>query len=446
MTIILPNDVKYIIEKLEASGHQAYAVGGCVRDCIMGRIPADWDITTSAKPMEIKRIFSHTIDTGLQHGTVTVLRNHVGYEVTTYRVDGDYSDGRHPDSVSFTSDLTEDLARRDFTINAMAYNDRDGLVDVFFGKEDLNNGIIRAVGEPKQRFTEDALRMLRALRFSAQLNFEIEAATYEAITELAQSITQVSAERICVELTKLITSDHPKKLEQIYHTGLGKYILPEFDAMMECEQNTPHHCYTVGMHTLEAMNNISPERHLRFAMLLHDVAKPECKTTDEKGVDHFHGHPAVGAKKAKAIMRRLKMDNDTIDKVCNLVEYHDCRPELGLKYVRRLMAKTGMTVYPDLFYVKKADILAQSQYKREDKLYNLQEFERLYEEILAKNQCVRLSDLQVKGKDLIDAGIKPGPLLGKILNRLLEQVVEDPALNKADILIDMAVKYAKESE
>lgn len=446
MTIILPKDVKYIIEKLEASGHQAYAVGGCVRDCIMGRIPADWDITTSAKPLEIKKIFSHTIDTGLQHGTVTVMRNHVGYEVTTYRVDGDYSDGRHPDSVSFTSDLTEDLARRDFTINAMAYNDRDGLVDVFSGNEDLNKGVIRAVGDPKLRFTEDALRMLRALRFSAQLNFDIEPQTYEAIAELAPSINQVSAERICVELTKLITSDHPERIELLYKTGLSKYILPEFDAMMECSQNTPHHCYTVGVHTIEAMKIIQPVRHLRFAMLLHDVAKPVCKTTDEDGVDHFHGHPAVSAEMAVSIMRRLKMDNDTIDKVRKLVEYHDCRPALGIKYIRRLMAKTGMTVYPDLFYVKNADILAQSQYRRDEKLEDLEEFQRLYQEILEKSQCVSLADLAVKGRDLIDAGIAPGPLLGRILNRLLEEVVENPDLNKTDTLTDMALKIAKESE
>ena len=287
MKINLPEKVRQIIKILTDHGYEAYAVGGCVRDSILGRAPQDWDITTSATPQQVKELFFHTIDTGIQHGTVTVMMHHEGFEVTTYRIDGEYTDARHPKEVQFTASLLEDLKRRDFTINAMAYNEKEGLVDAFDGVGDFRRGVIRCVGEAKERFSEDALRMLRAVRFAAQLGFTIETETIAAMELLAGNIAKVSAERIQVELVKLLVSDHPEKLLTAYETGLTAVFLPEFDRMMETGQNNPHHCYTVGEHTIQAVKNVPSDKVLRLTMLLHDVAKPACKVTDEQGIDHF---------------------------------------------------------------------------------------------------------------------------------------------------------------
>ena len=319
MAIQLPDKVKCIIERLTAAGHEAYAVGGCVRDSILGRQPEDWDITTSASPGQVKQLFSRTIDTGIQHGTVTVLLDKEGFEVTTYRVDGDYEDKRHPKEVVFTGDLLEDLKRRDFTINAMAYNEQQGLVDAFGGVKDLAQKQIRCVGNPLDRFQEDALRMMRAARFAAQLGFSIEGKTREAIPLLAGNLAEISAERIQAELVKLLVSGHPEELRTVYQTGMSKVFLPEFDRMMETPQNNQHHCYNVGEHTIAALQNIRSDKVLRLTMLLHDVAKPICKVQDNKGIYHFYGHPEKGAKMARDILQRLKFDNDTITKVTALV-------------------------------------------------------------------------------------------------------------------------------
>ena len=306
MKIVLPQDVITIIDRLESCGHEAYAVGGCVRDSILGKEPADWDITTSASPQEVKDLFSHTIDTGIAHGTVTIMCGKTGYEVTTYRIDGEYKDGRHPESVAFTNLLSEDLKRRDFTINAMAYNDSQGLVDLFDGVGDLKRGLIRCVGCASERFSEDALRMLRAVRFAAQLGFTIERQTYEAICTLASTIAKVSTERIMVELVKLLTSDHPEEMRAVYESGLSRVFLPEFDAMMQTPQHTIHHQYSVGEHTIHAIMGVPPDRILRMTMLFHDIGKPQCRTTDADGIDHFHGHPEVGAEMTGQILHRLK--------------------------------------------------------------------------------------------------------------------------------------------
>ena len=303
MKIDLPIDVNFIIRKLEEAGFEAYAVGGCVRDRILGKEPNDWDITTSAKPEQVKSLFDHTIDTGIQHGTVTVMINHVGYEVTTYRIDGKYEDGRHPTEVTFTPDLLEDLKRRDFTINAMAYNDSTGLVDAFDGVFDLERGIIRCVGKPEKRFSEDALRMLRAIRFAAQLGFSIDENTMNGVKMLAGTLKRVSAERIQVELVKLLLSDNPDRLRDAYTSGLTAVFLPEFDAMMKTKQNTIHHKYSVGEHTIRVIEGVPADKVLRIAALLHDVAKPVTKWTDEEGVDHFTGHPQAGAEMSKLILR-----------------------------------------------------------------------------------------------------------------------------------------------
>lgn len=435
MEIQLPQAVKWILDELRKNGQEAYAVGGCVRDTILGRNPQDWDITTSARPEQIKEIFRKTIDTGIQHGTVTVMIDHVGYEVTTYRIDGEYEDARHPKEVTFTASLLEDLKRRDFTINAMAYNEQDGLVDAFDGIGDLERGVIRCVGEAKERFTEDALRMLRAVRFAAQLGFTVEEKTKSAIMELAPNLKKVSAERIQVELTKLLISNHPEQMRMLYETGISAVILPEWDAMMETPQNNPHHCYSVGEHTVHALMEIRPDKVLRYAMLLHDVAKPICRTTDDEGVDHFYKHPQQGEKMAHDILRRLKMDNATIDAVCGLVRYHDRNPQANDKAIRRAIFAAGKQQYPQIFEIKRADILAQSDYQKKEKLEYLAEYEKLYYEILSRDECLSLKELAVDGSDLIAAGIKPGKEIGQILKQLLDIVIDEPEKNTKEYLM-----------
>ena len=435
MKIALPEKVSFIINTLMRAGYEAYAEGGCVRDVMLNRTPMDWDITTSAKPHEVKQLFGHTIDTGILHGTVTVMLEQEGFEVTTYRIDGEYEDARHPKEVSFTSDLLEDLKRRDFTINAMAYNDTQGLVDAFDGVGDLKRGIIRCVGRATERFSEDALRMLRAVRFSAQLGFVLEEETRAAIVELAPNIAKVSAERIQMELVKLLTSNHPEEIRTAYETGLTAVFLPEFDRMMETAQNNPHHCYTVGEHTLMALQGVEADKVLRFTMLLHDVAKPVCRTTDENGTDHFYGHPQKGSEMARMILRRLKFDNDTTDRVSALVRWHDDNPELSPRSVRRAISRIGLERYPALFAVKRADTLAQSMYRREEKLKYLHDYEMLYQEVMEKQQCLTIKQLAVTGSDLIEAGMQPGKEIGSVLKKLLELVLEDPELNTKEKLL-----------
>lgn len=433
--IVLPKKVKYIIDTLMDKGYEAYAVGGCVRDSLLGRTPQDWDITTSAKPEQVKELFRHTIDTGIQHGTVTVMIDHEGFEVTTYRIDGEYEDARHPKEVLFTANLLEDLKRRDFTINAMAYNEQNGIVDAFDGIGDLDRGVIRCVGKAQERFTEDALRMLRAIRFAAQLGFEIEAETRDAIAELAENIAKVSAERIQVELVKLLVSGHPEELKVAYETGLTRVFFPEFDVMMDTPQQNPHHSYNVGEHTIVSLQEIPADKVLRLTMLLHDVAKPVCRTTDEKGIDHFYGHQDKGSEMARAILRRLKFDNDTTDRVCRLVRWHDDNPEISERNMRRAISRIGVEQYPALFAVKRADTMAQSAYGRDEKLAYIAEYERMYQEILDRQQCLTIKDLAVDGKDLIQAGMKPGKELGEVLKKFLEIVLEEPEKNTKEALL-----------
>lgn len=440
MKIILPEKVKYIIDTLEEHGFEAYAVGGCVRDSLLSRTPQDWDITTSAKPQQVKALFSHTIDTGILHGTVTVMLQKEGFEVTTYRIDGEYEDGRHPTEVQFTSELSEDLRRRDFTINAMAYHEKNGLIDAFDGLGDLNRGMIRCVGMAKERFTEDALRMLRAVRFAGQLGCTIETKTYAAMCELAPNLAKVSAERIQAELVKLLVSKHPEKLLDAYETGLTRVFLPEFDVMMETVQNNPHHCYTVGMHTIEVLKHAPAEKVLRLAALLHDVAKPVCLTTDEKGIDHFYGHPNRGSEMAYGILRRLKFDNETTDRVCALVKWHDDNPALTQRSIRRSISRIGILQYPALFELKKADVKGQSVYRRQEKLDYIDEYEKLYQQILEMQQCLTVKELAVNGSDLIQHGMKPGKQLGETLKWLLEMVLEDPEKNKKETLLALAAE------
>ena len=437
MKIQLPEKVNQIIQTLQAHGYEAYAVGGCVRDSILNRNPDDWDITTSATPLETKELFARTFDTGIEHGTITVLLDKDAFEVTTYRVDGAYMDNRHPSEVTFTRSLKEDLLRRDFTINAMAYNDREGLVDIFGGMEDLKNKRIRCVGTAKERFSEDALRILRAIRFAAQLGFEIEEETKEGIRELAPNLASISAERIQVELIKTVVSKNPSMLRMAYELGITKVILPEFDAMMETEQETPHHKYNVGEHTLKAMEYIPADKVLRLAMLFHDIAKPIMKTMDENGRAHFKMHDIKGVEMTKEILKRLKFDNDTLNKVTKLVQYHDYRMPAEPKNVRRAMNKIGVELFPYYLEVRKADTLAQSEYKQEEKLNNIREVEVCYHDIVEKKECVSLKMLAITGNDLIATGMEPGKEIGETLERLLDFVIEHPEYNTKDKLLEL---------
>ena len=433
--IAIPTAVLEILEQLNRANHEAYIVGGCVRDFLLGKEPSDWDITTSAKPQQVKALFRRTIDTGIAHGTVTIMKGNVGYEVTTYRIDGEYEDARHPKEVTFTSSLEEDLKRRDFTMNAMAYHPEKGLVDIFGGQEDMNRGIIRCVGNAKERFTEDALRMMRAIRFAAQMNYEIEEETFQAIRKMAPSISKVSAERIQVEMTKTLISAHPGKIRLFYETGLTAHFLPEFDLAMETKQNHPHHCYSVGEHLLRSVEEIRPDKVLRLSMLLHDIGKPYVESVDEEGITHFYGHPKVSEERAQQILRRLKWDNDTIRKVGTFTRYHDYRMDGDETAMRRAMAKIGEEYFPDIFEVQKADVMAQSNYKREEKLAAIEKERELYLLVKEKGQCVSLKTLAVSGRDLIAHGVAPGKGLGVILNGMLEDVLEHPEHNTREYLL-----------
>lgn len=435
MQIKLPENVKKIIEKLESAGFEAYAVGGCVRDSLLGRTPNDWDITTSAKPLETKALFKRTFDTGIKHGTISVLLDKEIYEVTTYRIDGEYEDSRHPKEVSFTSVLSEDLLRRDFTINAMAYNPRRGLVDLYGGVEDLQNKIIRCVGNPYDRFSEDALRIMRAVRFASQLDYSIEENTRTAIKELAPTLKKISAERIQAELVKMMTGEHPEYIETAYELGITKEFIPEFDRAMECAQNNPNHAYSVGVHTVKVLQGLPADKVLRLAGLFHDLGKVVTKTTDHNGIDHFKNHPAASAEIAREVLNRLKFDRDTETKVCNIVAYHDWAREAKPENIRRFINRIGEDAFPMIFTFNRADYRGQGNYNLESKLEHVDKLEEAYRNVVANKECVSLKSLAVTGKDILAAGIPAGPEVGKIMNSLLEEVLDDPSKNNREYLI-----------
>ena len=432
----LPRNVRRILTELKKRGFEAYAVGGCVRDMFLGRTPGDWDITTSALPEQTKAIFRRTVDTGLQHGTVTVLLDDEAYEVTTYRSDGVYEDHRHPSSVAFVRNLEEDLLRRDFTINAMAYEPEEGLKDPYHGLEDLEAKRIRCVGEPDARFSEDALRILRAVRFSAQLDFEIEAKTAEAIKKHAPDLVQISPERVCAEFLKLLTSDHPDYLTRAYAFGITKVVLPELDLIMDAPQRNPHHIFSVGLHTMKALQCVRPEKIIRLTALFHDFGKPDVRFRDENGRDHFRRHALASEEKARAVMRRFRMDNDTIHKVCLLVRHHDDRFPAEKKNVRRMLNKLGPELFPYYIEMRRADTAAQSDYLRREKTENIDRIEQLYLEIMDEEECFSLDSLSITGRDIIEIGVSPGPLIGELLNKALDLVIEDTEANNKKTLTD----------
>lgn len=443
--IDMPENANKIIKTLEEAGYEAYIVGGCVRDSILGKTPEDWDITTSAKPEEVKALFRRTVDTGIKHGTVTVMFEKEGYEVTTYRIDGEYSDHRRPDKVEFTVNLKEDLMRRDFTINAMAYSHKDGIIDLFDGMRDLENKVIRAVGSPAERFDEDALRILRAIRFAGQLDFSIERDTKQAMIIKAETLSEISAERIRVELDKLLTSDHPEKLIDAYVMGITAYILPEFDKMMEQPQNNPYHKYNVGVHTMEAVKAIEPTSVCRWAALLHDVGKPACHTVGEDGTDHFYGHDKVGEKIAREVLKRLRFDNASTDTICRMVGWHDyAMGECPKKSkFRKALSEMGSDFFPLILKIRRADIAAQSDYMREEKLENAAKMEAMYEEIIEAGDCLSIKDLAINGKDLMELGMKPGKEMGDLLQDILNMVLGTPDLNDREKLLSLASKKIK---
>lgn len=434
----LPEYVKTVIEMLKENGYEAFAVGGCVRDFLMGQTPKDYDVTTSANPLQIKAVFSSfkTVDTGLKHGTVTVLSNGEPIEVTTYRIDGDYSDNRHPDRVCFTEKLENDLSRRDFTMNAIAFNETAGFVDVFGGMEDIKNKTIRCVGDAEKRFTEDALRILRALRFASVLDFEIEENTEKAAFLKKDLLLNVSAERVSVELLKLLCGKGARRVILRYADILS-VIIPEVSSCKGFLQNNPYHIYDVLEHTASVVENIPSEKHLRLAALLHDIGKPFCYSEDENGIGHFYGHSQKSYEIAQKTLSNLKLDNETKNRVLTLVKFHDLQIENTDKSVRRALNKFTPDMFFDLLKLFRADALAQSK----ECLHRLQKYEELQKtalEIIAQNQCFSLKDLKINGNDIKNLGVKQGEVIGKVLNATLEAVIDGKIKNESKELMNFA--------
>lgn len=435
----LPKTIESILARLHGAGFAAYVVGGCVRDTLAGRAPHDWDICTAARPEQVHAVFvgGSVRDTGLQHGTVTLVVDRVPYEITTFRVDGNYSDSRRPDSVSFTDDVTLDLARRDFTVNAMAYSPADGLIDPFGGREDLNAGVIRCVGEPADRFAEDALRILRALRFASRFGFALEADTAAAVHELAPTLEKIAPERIKTELDGLLTGADAASVLRDFPDVLGVPV-PELLPCVSFNQHSPWHIYDVWEHTWRAVAAAPSDPLLRWTMLFHDLGKPRTFSRDADGNGHFYGHAAESARIAEAVMDRLRFSNGEHAVIAELVRRHDGVIEPDKKIVRRLLGKLGREQFDRLLSVKRADNLAQAPGLAEPRLAALDELRALADAVEQDEDCTGLRSLAVNGRDLLALGYAPGPALGAELRRLLELVLDDPAKNARDTLLSLA--------
>lgn len=439
MTMDMPKNVDIAINLLQSAGFEAYAVGGCVRDSLLGKTPNDWDITTSAKPENMKSVFAdfHCIDTGIKHGTVTVVIDGEPLEITTFRLDGEYEDNRHPKSVTFTSNLGADLGRRDFTVNAMAYSKMTGTVDLFGGQNDLKNKIIRCVGDPDRRFNEDALRILRALRFASALDFEIEEKTAQSLLKNRALLGNISEERIAKELLKLVCGKGAKRILTDFAPVLFE-ILPELQPMYKNSHDNPHHCYDIYEHTLIAVESIDPELTLRFAMLLHDCGKPAVKKFDENGVAHFYGHQRISAEISAQILARLKVSNKFRDEILFLVSNHD-RWELyeNTEKMPRYLSKFGLDGVLNLLKVMRADVLAQSPEYRY-RLDQIADAEETAKNLAAQKPCLSLSELQINGRTLMDIGIPQGRKLGAVLAQLLDEVIDGVTKNTQEALTTRA--------
>ena len=434
-------DVNEIIEIINKNDKKAYLVGGAVRDMVLGKTPHDYDITTNMSYEDLEKVFPKNYPSGKAFGIITIFYNDEEYEIAHFRNDGDYADNRHCDVVLVDS-VEEDLKRRDFTINAMAYNEKEGFIDPFNGKADVEKKIIRAVGNPDERFKEDALRMLRAIRFSAQLGFTIEENTLNAIKENAHLIKNVSFERIEAEMTKILTSDHPEKIKMFYELGISDYILPELNEIFECTQNTPWHIYNVGDHTMKALENIENDKILRWTILLHDFGKPEAKSTKD-GIDHFYDHAIIGLPKVENILNRLKFSNDEKQQILDYVQYHDLKLKKAYK-IRYMVAKYGINFFENICKIQMSDIAGQSDYKKEEKIENavnlLKDAKAVYEDKTA----ISLKDLKINGNDLVEIGFK-NVEIGAILHKFYTDVLKSPGLNDRNKLLQKAKELKNKS-
>lgn len=430
----IPSTVQCILDRLADAGQEAYMVGGSVRDIIFGREPKDYDICSSATPQQVREIFEHVVPTGEKYGTMTVLLDGIGYEITTMRRDGTYEDGRRPENVEYTTDIKEDLSRRDLTINAMAINRYGEIIDPFHGELDIGSMTIRAVGDPKQRFQEDALRMMRAIRFAAQLGFQIDGRTYGAIAASHELIENVSMERIRDELCKILLSTSVRAsrgIRHLYDTNLLDRFLPELSACYGFEQFNPHHDKNVFNHTMEVLENTPTDLVIRLSALFHDIAKPLTRTFGDDGIGHFYEHDLIGAEKTENIMRRLKFDNNTIERVTKIIREHMCKPHKTAS-IKRLMNRIGVENMEALICLQRADILGSKP------PFDLSYIKRINEEsrmILEDKHPITTKELAINGHDLKSIGIEPGPRMGKIIVRLHDLVLEDPSLNTKEVLL-----------
>lgn len=443
MILNIDEGARILLGKLESAGFEAYIAGGAVRDLIMGKAPHDYDIATNARPEDIKRIFSRTIDTGIKHGTVTVIENKIGYEITTFRHDGNYLDGRHPANVEFVNDAREDCLRRDFTINAMMFSPLCGLLDYFGGIDDIKSSVIRCVGDPEQRFKEDALRMLRAVRFKAALGFAIDENTESAIKKYAVLIKKVSSERILEELNKILLSEHPDYIRDLHRLGLLKFILPELERCFGEPQKNKYHIYDVGEHIMQTVKHTPPDLILRWAAIMHDTGKPCCPSTDQNGIIHFYGHHRESRRITVDVLHKLHMDSASIRDIALLVENHDYRVEPNYTAVKRMMAKTGEELFEKLLLLQKADNMAKSPKHLPEKLKRINGGLNIYRQVIASNQPYKISDLMVNGTDLMKCGYKQGREIGDTLKILLDEVIIKPELNNRAYLLKRAKEIRK---
>ncbi len=440
----LPENVAAAMQRLENSGCEAYVVGGCVRDSIMGREISDWDICTSALPQKVLEIFNDkkTIPTGLKHGTVTVVYGGSHLEITTFRSEGEYSDSRRPDSVTFGVTLEEDLARRDFTCNAIAYSPERGEADPFGGKQDIEKGIIRAVGNAEERFAEDALRIMRALRFSAVLGFEIEEKTAKALRKKRSLLKKIAGERIFEELKKLICGKNAGKVIREFHDVLD-VVIPGISKLNGFEQKSPYHTKDVLGHTIDVMENIKPEPVLRLAALFHDFGKPDKFFVGDDGRGHFYDHEAYGAQLLSRVWPILKPDSFTKDRVTSLVRLHHLNITPLPVVAKRRIRRYGIDFIRDVLCLMKADAAAHTQDSAEKRLEKIKEFDIIFEETVKNESCCTLPQLKIKGRDIISLGVRPGKRIGQILDSLLTEVIENDLPNERSILIEKAKTIIK---
>lgn len=446
MKMEIPDKVTAVLDRLSDGGYEAYLVGGCVRDCLLGKEPADWDVAASATPEQISVCFSgmRVIETGLQHGTLTVLSGGLAVEITTYRIDGEYSDHRRPDSVKYASRLKDDLCRRDFTINAMAYNPSKGLIDYFGGQADLDKRIIRCVGDPLCRFDEDALRIFRAIRFASQLSFVIEDNTKTALLQKRVLLKQISSERIRIELIKLLCGANAQSVLFEYYHVIGE-VIPEILPMIGFMQHSPYHIYDVWQHTLKAVEAVGADPVYKLTMLFHDIGKPTCYSEDQAGRGHFYGHADIGAKIADKVMTRLKFDNYTKDKVVTLIKNHSTEITTDEKIIKRRLNKLGEDVCTSLLKVIKADSMGKEPVSCKRALEEVEAMERALNLILEQKQCFSLKQLDVTGNDLIKIGVPEGKAVGAMLKLLLSKVINGDICNEKEEILSFVNHYIRDN-